>query len=293
MMKKGGRMSELLMRVSEALKWNSRGLNSFVAKIPLYHQLDTFEIRVAEKSDELRESFRLRHDIFYAELAGVRRLGGLDIDRFDMLCDHLIIVHKPTQKIVGTYRLNCSLFSNNFYSRREFEMDELLRLPGPHLELGRACIHSDFRKGSVISLLWRGVADYMESTDAQLLFGCSSIKVQSKQEAALVYRYLALERNALIENPIFPTPKFRMKGLDHLIRLDQPELSESERKMARSLLPPLLKGYLRMGAKIAGPPAWDEEFQCIDFLTILIRSSIGSEIKARFNLTSEPEKQLI
>ncbi len=285
-------MSELLMRMSEALKWNSRRLNSFVAKVPLFHELDKFEIRVAERSDELRESFRLRHDIFYGELAGIRRLGGLDIDRFDMLCDHLIIVHKPTQKVVGTYRLNCSLFSNSFYSSKEFEMDELLRFPGPHLELGRACIHSDFRTGSVISLLWRGVADYMETTGAQLLFGCSSIKISSLEDAALVYKYLAFDRKALVDNPIFPTPKFRMKGLNELIRIDPSNLPENDRRKARALLPPLLKGYLRMGAKIAGPPAWDEEFQCIDFLTVVTRSEIGDEKIARFKPSFPTEQQM-
>ncbi|MBK9037650.1 MAG: GNAT family N-acetyltransferase [Bdellovibrionales bacterium] len=286
-------MSELLMRVSEALKWNSRRLNSFVAKVPLFHELDKFEIRVAERSDELRESFRLRHDIFYGELAGIRRLGGLDIDRFDMLCDHLIIVHKPTQKVVGTYRLNCSLFSNSFYSSKEFEMDELLRFPGPHLELGRACIHSDFRTGSVISLLWRGVADYMETTGAQLLFGCSSIKISSLEDAALVYKYLAFDRKALVDSPIFPTAKFRMKGLDELIRIDPSNIQENDRRKARALLPPLLKGYLRMGAKIAGPPAWDEEFQCIDFLTVVTRSEIGDDKIARFKSSVPTEKQMI
>lgn len=285
-------MSEFLMRVSETLKWNSRRLNSFVAKVPLFHELDKFEIRVAERSDDLRESFRLRHDIFYGELAGIRRMGGLDIDRFDMLCDHLIIVHKPTQKVVGTYRLNCSLFSNNFYSSREFEMDELLSLPGPHLELGRACIHSDFRNGSVISLLWRGVADYLGSTGSQLLFGCSSIKISSLEDAALVYKYLAFERKAIIDKPVFPTVRFRMKGLDQIIHATPLVLSENEKRKARSLLPPLLKGYLRMGAKIAGPPAWDEEFQCIDFLTVVTRSEIGDDKLARFNSSLSNEKQM-
>lgn len=240
-------------------------------------------IKTAETSEELIESFRLRHEVFNQEFRGMTR-AGLDFDKFDYQFDHLIIVYKETNKIIGTYRLNCSSHSKASYTSMEFELNSIFLSPGPHLELGRACIHKNFRKGSVITLLWRGIAEYMNLSNASILFGCSSVKINTPREAAMMYMYLIEKDHVAMDYFCAPTFKYQMNDFEAWFLYFNKGLNEEQRSEVEMQIPSLLKSYLKLGAKIAGQPAFDKEFNCIDFLTILKKENLSRSLADKFQV---------
>lgn len=278
-----GRVTEIL---ESAYRLRANRIHKFKSKVDIFVEVGPFVVKTANTVEELKEAFRLRYQVFYREMIGVSRKKGLDIDEYDALCDHLVIVEKRTGKIVGTYRLNCSLYSDHFYSAREFDLSRILAAPGVKLELGRACIHKDYRKGIVISLLWRGIADYMAATNSQILFGCASVKVDQPREAALLYRHFFETNRFTPEYSAPPTPAYTMPKLDFWIASRQDDLTDVERVEAESLIPPLCRAYLKIGAFLGGKPAWDEEFRCIDFLTVLHREDLNRSLWKKFKLAS-------
>lgn len=240
-------------------------------------------IKTAETPQELTESFRLRHEVFYQEFRGIPGIG-LDFDKFDYHFDHLIIVHRDLKKIIGTYRLNCSTFSKESYTALEFDLSILGLQPGPFLELGRACIQKSFRKGSVISLLWRGIAEYMNLSGANILYGCSSIKINETRDAALVYKYLNEKKMITHHYLCQPTKNFRIKDFDTWYAYFGHKLNEKQIQEAEQLIPSLLQSYLKLGAKVASEPAFDEDFDCVDLLTILRKEDLAQNLAQRFQI---------
>lgn len=263
------------------LRWNR--VHKFQPKIILYMELGPYILKTAETSKELIESFKLRHEVFNQEFRNIEG-NGLDFDRYDYYFDHLIITHKESQKVIGTYRLNCTAFSLESYTAREFDLTKLLKADGDKLELGRACIHKDYRKGSVISFLWRGIAEYMNRSGADLLFGCSSLKINTARDAALVYKNLVDRQLINHEFNCQPTNKFRMKDFDAWLSFFSKGLSETQSAEAEELIPSLLKSYLKLGAKVACEPAFDEEFNCIDMLTILKKKDLSISLAQKLQV---------
>lgn len=276
-------MRELIGHIKDSTHLRFHRIHRFKPKLGLYIEFGPYVLKTAETQDELRAGFRLRHEVFHGEFRGVRR-PGLDIDAFDKDFDHLIIIEKETKAVIGTYRLSGSVRRETSYTGLEFDLTDVFMLPGPFLELGRACIRKDFRKGAVISLLWRGIAEYMNLSGAQVLLGCSSLKITDAADAALVYQHLRDEGAALPVGLASPTRKFRMPGLfahlDHL----QNGLSDHQRARAEALIPPLLKSYLKFGARIAAAPAYDADFHCIDLLTLLRREDLPESVVKRFGV---------
>lgn len=269
------------MKHSAQLKWNR--VSKFKAKVAIYIELGPYIVKTAETSEELLESFKLRDQVFNREFRGISG-SGLDLDRFDCHFDHLIIVHRELKKIVGTYRLSCSSFSKESYTGLEFNLSMLALHQGPFLELGRACIHKDFRKGSVISLLWRGIAEYMNLSGAAIIYGCSSLKINNARDAALVYQHLQDQGLVTHEYLCRPTKSFTMAGLDLCVSKFRSGLDERQSEEAEGLIPPLLKSYLKLGAKVACEPAFDQDFDCIDLLTILQKSELSQSLAQRFQV---------
>jgi putative hemolysin len=263
------------------MRWN--GVYKFQQKINVSINSGNYILKTAETYEELIESLKLRHDVFYKEFQG-KDYDGVDLDKFDSHFDHLIIVHKETQKVIGTYRLNSSSFSSLSYTQLEFNLAEIFKLQGPHLELGRACIHKDHRRGTVLSLLWRGITEYMNLSGANVLFGCSSVKVNSSAQAALIYQYLC-EQNSISES-IFssPTKAFQMNDFDIWQAYFKKGLSIEQKSEAEALIPPLLKSYLKFGAKIASEPAFDRDFDCIDLLTVMKKEDMTNLLARRFQV---------
>lgn len=263
----------------------------FKPKVHIYSDKGPFILKTVSDSDELIEALRLRYQVFHRELLGKKRPKGIDVDEYDFICDHLVIIEKKTNRIVGTYRFNCSEFSDNFYCTQEFHMKNMMALPGVKLELGRACIHKDHRRGVVIALLWRGIAEYMSATNADVLFGCASIKTESPRQAALMYHYFRQD-NRFKEGMLCPpTPKFTMPNLGLWIENLSRELTDSEKAEIDSLLPPLCRAYLKAGALLGGEPAWDPAFRCVDFLTILPKENLNQALWRKYKPGTESADQ--
>ena len=253
----------------------SNKIHKFKPKIEIQSDVGPFLIKTVTTTEELKEALALRFEVFHKEMIGKKASRGFDVDEFDFDCDHLIIKEKRSDRIVGTYRVRCSQFTNKFYSAKEFSMAHILSQPGVKLELGRACIHKDFRRGVVISLLWRGIADYMAASDSKFLFGCATVKTDDPRDAALLTQYFEEEGRI---NPGFktrPTLPYTMPMFGLFRDEFRGPLTETQRVEAENLLPALCRAYLKIGAYVGGDPAWDQEFQCIDFLTILHREDLN------------------
>lgn len=263
-------------------------LHKFKPKVKIYGELGSFCYKTIDQFSELKEALSLRFEVFHKEMIGKNIEKGLDIDEFDFTCDHLVIIDRRNQKVVGTYRLNCSLFNDEFYSAQEFHLDRIMACEGVKLELGRACIHKDYRKGVVISLLWRGIADYMNQVGAQTVFGCASVKTKKPREAALLYTYFFQQARMRSEYFAPPTINYIMPDLSPWISEFRRPLTAEEQTEAETILPALCRAYMKIGAFVGGEPAWDREFQCIDFLTILRREDLNRSLWRKYNLNSEP-----
>jgi putative hemolysin len=217
-------------------------------------------VQLAGTPAEVREAQRLRYAIFADEMGA--RLGGpdpgVDQDRFDAHCDHLLVRETDTGDVVGTYRIlgpRAAEAAGGYYSEQEFDHARLAHLRPTLVELGRSCIRADHRNGSVIALLWGGLARYMLAHGHGCLIGCASISMaDGGHAAASIYRRIAGRHLAPPEYRVFPR-----------LRLPLERLHESRKAEA----PPLIKGYLRLGAYVCGEPAWDPDFNTADLLIFL------------------------
>ena len=254
--------------------WHIFANPRFLTYSPTYEidiETSKYKLQTAKSIKDLSEIFKLRHDIFLKDDS----TSGYDIDAFDSICDHIMIKEAKTGRIIGTYRLIGSTFSQEFYSQTEFELEGLLDTKEEKLELGRACIHDNYRNGSVIDLLWRGIGEYAKLSNARYLFGCSSIKITDPTISKGILEKLKNNGHTDDNFNISPTRKFYM----NLNNIQSSEVSESEYKR---LIPPLLKSYLAAGCKIYGEPALDKDFKCVDFFTILDINNIHSSYRRRY-----------
>lgn len=257
-------------------------ISNWKNKVDFKLQVGPYFLQVAEDKKQLLECFKLRHEVFCLEMAGNRKKSGLDFDQFDSICDHLIIFHEPSQRIVGTYRLNLSGKDSILYTNSEFHLqDWMINQKEAFVELGRACIQSEHRRGIVITLLWRGIAEYMKMMNVKKLLGCSSVKVTDPRSAALVYRFFE-DHDYLADEVFMPRKKYQMPDYGFWLDMFRQDLSEQQNEEAKELIPSLLNSYLKIGAKVASHPAYDEEFNCIDFVTILDQDEMNPIILKKF-----------
>ncbi len=224
-------------------------------------------------SDELlRQAQALRHDIFQAEYGVVfDSADGLDQDAFDAHCRHLVVREAESGRVVATTRLLSSeqaVIAGGYYSEAEFDLQSLKAvLTGPVLEIGRTCVHPDYRQGSAITLLWSALAELLVRDGYAYLMGCASIGLSDG--GAL---YASLMPRLLQEHLV--DPAYRVQP-----RLPVPEQATGAVSMAT---PPLLKAYMRMGAQICGPACWDPAFDCADIFVLLDVSKLVGKYASRF-----------
>ena len=251
----------------------------FRAKVTFRFEKGNFTVKTIETKAELDQVMRLRYEVFHREFRNKKFPYGLDSDEYDHAADHLIIKDNSTDKIVGTYRLICSKFTDKFYSSSEFTTQTFLALPGNKLEMSRACIHRDYRKGVVMTLLWRGLVEYIQQVGAKYLFGCGSVKTMDPREIRLVTDYLHHEGYMSPSFHAVPLPQYEL-DVSH----DGSLISgyEYQPDVAKKLVPALLNSYLRAGAKVAPVPALDRDFHCIDFFTVLDLSQITKSYEQKF-----------
>ncbi len=252
-------------------------MKNFRAHIPILIEKKNFIVKTADSREEMHAALKLRHDVFITELLHKSKRSGIDKDKFDKLCDHLIIIDKRSNQLIGTYRLQSSLHTKKWYTATEFHMKRIKKLPGVKLELGRACVHPEHRNGITIALLWEGISAYIEASGTNYLFGCSSIKTTDQDEIRNIYYYLLQNGHLSLDHRVRPKGKFKVPGMmRHLKQYPNPEIEISE-LYVKDKIPALLNSYLKVGAIVCGSPALDRSFKCIDFLTLLDVKSLKSE----------------
>ena len=232
-----------------------------------------FQIVWASSANEVKEAQRLRYKVFAEEMGAnlSQNAEGLDIDEFDAYCDHLLIRDQDTLKVVGTYRVlppHKAQEIGRLYSDSEFDLTRLDHLRPKLVELGRSCVHQDYRSGAVIMALWSGLAQYMLKNGYEIMLGCASIPMADGGHfAASFFNSLESHQMAPTEFHAFPRLPLPLDKLNGGLEVDAP---------------PLIKGYLKLGAKICSSPAWDPDFNTADLLTMLRLSDINPRYAKHF-----------
>jgi putative hemolysin len=237
-----------------------------------------YRVRLAESAEERDLACRLRFRVFNIELREGLQSSystGLDQDKFDLFCDHLIVEDKREdereRRIVGTYRMqsgNTAALNCGFYSAQEFLFAPYEHMSDEILELGRASIDRNHRTSEVLTLLWRGIAKYARFHNLRYLIGCSSLTSQDPQAGWSMFQQLG----SFLVSPALqtiPTGAFTL-----------PPYSAAPELIPK--VPKLLRTYIGVAARICGPPAWDREFGTIDLLTLLDLQQITPAANARF-----------
>ncbi len=228
---------------------------------PVLAECSRFLIKLAETPEEIAGAQQLRYDVFKLEQGRMPGFTGCvtDADRYDELCVHLLVVEKSSGRIVGTYRIcdgAVAKAAGGFYSDGEFEISGLAPLADRVFELGRSCVAPEFRSGAVVGLLWAGVAAVYRRRKFDYMIGCVSLEHTNCAIGWAVYRELVGRNLVTDQVHAVPLPDFRLE--------DVPAAELAPADLNREF-PPLLKGYLRIGAKICGLPALDRKFGSIDF----------------------------
>jgi putative hemolysin len=219
-----------------------------------------YSLLVARDDDEVRAAQRLRHLVFAEEMGATLHspVAGSDVDEFDEFCDHLVVRDETTGDIVGTYRMlppDRARDAGGLYSDTEFDLTALAGLRGSLVETGRSCVHPDHRTGAVVGLVWAGIARYMLLSGHSYLAGCASVPLaDGGTEAAGVWDVVRRKHFAPAEYEVAPL---------------RPWDVDAHQPPARPVVPPLLRGYLRLGAWICGRPALDPDFGVADFFVLL------------------------
>lgn len=219
----------------------------------------------ARTPSDILEAQRLRYRVFAGEMGAnlPSRTPGVDHDIYDPYCEHLVVRDTQSGEVVGTYRIlspeNAELVG--YYSENEFDLTRLQHLRSRLVEIGRSCVHPDYRTGATISLLWSGLAQYMTDRGYDYLMGCASISMaDGGHAAASLYNRLA-EHLGPMEYRVFPRCPLPLAALQQ----DRPAET-----------PPLIKGYLRAGAWICGEPAWDPDFNTADLPILLPMAKVSN-----------------
>ena len=226
------------------------------------HVAPTLQVLWASHLDDVRAAQRLRHAVFVEEMGAqttpiANAPAGHDIDLFDEFCEHLIVRTLPGNdepgEVVGTYRVltpSAARRAGSFYSDTEFDLTRLRPLRDRMVELGRSCVHPDHRTGGVILALWGALAQFMEQNAMETVIGCASISMRDGGHcAASLWARLRETHLAPIDCQVRPRVALPVDDLDQGLDVEPPAL---------------IKGYLRLGAKVLGAPAWDPEFNTAD-----------------------------
>ena len=228
------------------------------------------EARLARTPEEVHAAQRLRYRVFGEELGAdlPSAMLGIDEDAFDAHCDHLVVIDVVSSAVIGTYRILSSAAARRaggFYSETEFHLARVQLLPGL-VEVGRACVDPDRRDGAVLAVLWGALARHLQACGYEHVIGCASVPARDGgREAASLYRRIARE--------YLSPPQWRVLPRNPL-PLDQPNDDLTAE------MPSLLRAYLRMGAYVCGPPAFDARFRTADMLVLLPMTRLRQRFRA-------------
>ncbi len=232
----------------------------------------TFSVGLAIRASEIESAQRLRYQVFAEEL-GARLtcpVPRVDEDIYDPFCHHLLVCDNRTGTVVGTYRIlspkNAGAVGQ-YYTEGEFDISRLSHLRQNMVEVGRACVHPDYRTGATIALLWSGLMRYMRQNGYSHLLGSCSISMADGGHAATSLYARLQEYMISPEYRVFPRCPLPIESLRHNVP---------------AAVPPLLKGYLRAGASICGAPAWDPDFNTADLPLLLPLANIAARYARHF-----------
>jgi putative hemolysin len=239
-----------------------------------------YRAEIAGTAEDIRAALALRYRVFAEEMGAHlhSRCEGLDYDELDDFCDHLVVRDNQTDEIVGCSRLLTDIQAKRlgrYYSEGEFELRDVLALPGRFLEIGRTCVDPGQRGSLILATLWNGLAEYVSRGGFNYLMGCASISPGPNGFSVdAVYRAIAPEQfgpGDLKVAPRRPVPPARRCARDE------------------SGIPPLLQAYLRLGCWVLGEPFWDEDFDCMDVFILLDLSQMTDRYEKKF-LSTRSEK---
>lgn len=235
------------------------------------------EVSWARHLDEIRAAQRLRHEVFSGEMGArlASTVPGHDVDLFDDYCEHLVVRDLDSQEVIGTYRVltpGQAKRIGSTYSDLEFDLTRLRALRERMVELGRSCVHPDHRQGGVIMALWGALAEFMLRNQLDTMIGCASIPmmhngVVSGDVAASIWRQVKQTHLAPIEHQVWPRLPLPVDELDTTLDVEPPAL---------------IKGYLRLGAKVLGAPAWDPDFNSADLPMLMRIEDLPSRYRKHF-----------
>jgi L-ornithine Nalpha-acyltransferase len=250
------------------------------APIPMV-EAGPLAVRLAVDPADIDAAQALRFRVFYEEMAAkaspdvvrARR----DVDEFDAVCDHLLVIDSrraddETGGVVGTYRVlrrsQAEAFGR-FYSASEYDIGPLVSYRGEILELGRSCVDAAYRNGPTMQLLWRFIAAYVYHYDIEIMFGCASLPGTDVAALTLPLAYLHHFHLA--------PPALRPRALaERYVSMDQIAADKVDRKAALAKLPPLIKGYLRLGGFVGDGAVIDHQFNTTD-VSIVVKTDLVTE----------------
>lgn len=252
------------------------------------HRSGDLEVRLAACDTEIAAAQALRFQIFYDEMGAratpERADARLDLDDYDPFCDHLLVIDHAarTPRVIGTYRLlrqSVAARRRGFYSAGEFDLGPLLAGANGGrqlLELGRSCVAADHRNAVTINLLWRGIATYIGQHNVGHMFGCGSLHGTTPGEHATALAYLHHHHLA--------PPELRARAMGDRVDTDTMAAGSYDVRAAARALPPLVKGYLRVGAMIGDGAFIDREFNTLDVFVVMPVDRIAERYAGRFNV---------
>lgn len=242
-------------------------------------------VRLACSEGDILSAQKLRWDVFYSErgaaVEGVT--SGLDIDPFDAVCDHLLVEDSASGSpvVVGTYRLlreSIAQQHGGFYTAGEYEIARLsnpVESDSELLELGRSCVAPAYRDAGTIQLLWRGIASYLEQHRISLMFGCASFQGVDPDEHADTLSYL-------YHNHLAPHDLRTSALSERHVEMARLPIGGYDPRQAMRKLPPLIKGYLRVGAMVGDGAVIDAPFNTVDVFMIMPVAAISARYLGRF-----------
>lgn len=247
---------------------------------PVDVRAGSLHIRLAETAAEIRASQALRYRVFCEEMAAKPSLemarARREFDAFDEFCDHLLVFDQAhaggPESVVGSYRLmrrEQALRCGHFYTVDEYDISRLLAYPGEILELGRSCVAAAQRTGSTMQLLWRGIAEYVSHYNIDVMFGCASLPGSDPARHTLSLAYLYYHHLA--------PPALRPRALEsRYVAMNRIPAEQIDPKAALKQLPPLIKGYLRLGGYIGDGAVVDEQFGTTD-VCVVVKTELVTE----------------
>ncbi|MFO1152615.1 MAG: GNAT family N-acyltransferase [Rhodospirillales bacterium] len=258
---------------------------------------NNFTVRLAASDADIEAAQRLRYRVFYEEMAATptpeMRAHRRDFDAFDSVCDHLLVIDTDagggTSAVAGTYRLlrrSVAAAHGGFYTQQEYDLDGVLTYPGEIVEVGRSCVDAAYRSRGVMQLLWRGLAEYVRVYEIQLMFGCASFPGTEPDEMGAQLTYL--HHFHLAPSALRPT------ALAHLhVPMERVPPGGLDTRAVLAELPPLIKGYLRVGGFVGDGAVVDHQFNTTDVCIIVKTDQLTEKYEKRYRVdrvtSAEPD----